>query len=312
MKRKSRDVVDDVPELSLDEEESLDDEDLSESLEDGDGGGGGDGDGGGDDDDDDSGSGSGSDSEEDDDDDDDVDALDVPSTANGGGAGASASQQVPRGISGQGKVVFCLEKASLETAKVGKGYQLLNCDDHATFLKRHKRDPSDYRPDIVHQTLLQILDSPLNKAGRVSAVYVHTQKNVLISVNPSVRIPRTFKRFCGLMVQLLQKLSIRASNGPDKLLKVIKHPITKHLPVNVPRVGFSFSSETIVRFQDYVTSQKKRLDSVGIVYVLGAMAHGKIDMSYTDTHVSVSEYPLSAAYCASRITNAMENIWNIV
>jgi len=157
--------------------------------------------------------------------------------------------------------VFCLENASLETAKVGKGYQLLNCDDHATFLKRHKRDPSDYRPDIVHQTLLQILDSPLNKAGRVSAVYVHTQKNVLISVNPSIRIPRTFKRFCGLMVQLLQKLSIRASNGPDKLLKVIKHPITKHLPVNVPRVGFSFSSETIVRFQDYVTSQKKRLDS---------------------------------------------------
>ena len=45
-------------------------------------------------------------------------------------------------------------------------------------------------------------------------------KNVLIQVNPQIRIPRTFKRFCGLMVQLLQKLSIRATNGPDKLLKV--------------------------------------------------------------------------------------------
>lgn len=41
-----------------------------------------------------------------------------------------------------------------------------------------------------------------------------------LQVNPKVRIPRTFKRFCGLMVQLLQKLSIRATNGPDKLLKV--------------------------------------------------------------------------------------------
>ncbi len=39
-------------------------------------------------------------------------------------------------------------------------------------------------------------------------------------MNPQVRLPRTFKRFCGLMVQLLQKLSIRATNGPDKLLKV--------------------------------------------------------------------------------------------
>lgn len=51
-------------------------------------------------------------------------------------------------------------------------------------------------------------------------MYVHTCRNVLISINPTVRIPRTFRRFCGLMVQLLQKLSIRATNGPDKLMKV--------------------------------------------------------------------------------------------
>lgn len=52
------------------------------------------------------------------------------------------------------------------------------------------------------------------------AIYVHTNKNVVIQVSPHVRLPRTFKRFAGLMVQLLQKLSIRATNGPDKLLKV--------------------------------------------------------------------------------------------
>ena len=40
-----------------------------------------------------------------------------------------------------------------------------------------------------------------------------------VQINPQVRLPRTFKRFCGLLVQLLQKLSIRATNGPDKLLK---------------------------------------------------------------------------------------------
>lgn len=55
----------------------------------------------------------------------------------------------------------------------------------------------------------------------LQGLYVHTHKNVLIQVNPQVRLPRTFKRFCGLMVQLLQKLSIRATNGPDKLLKVL-------------------------------------------------------------------------------------------
>jgi hypothetical protein len=38
----------------------------------------------------------------------------------------------------------------------------------------------------------------LNKAGLLQ-VYIHTAKGVLIEVNPSVRIPRTFKRFSGLM-----------------------------------------------------------------------------------------------------------------
>jgi hypothetical protein len=38
----------------------------------------------------------------------------------------------------------------------------------------------------------------LNKAGLLQ-VYVQTAKGVLIEINPSVRIPRTFKRFSGLM-----------------------------------------------------------------------------------------------------------------
>ena len=48
------------------------------------------------------------------------------------------------------------------------------------------------------QCLLMLLDSPLNRAGLLQ-VYIHTERNVLIEVNPSTRIPRTFDRFCGLM-----------------------------------------------------------------------------------------------------------------
>lgn len=32
-----------------------------------------------------------------------------------------------------------------------QSYQLLNCDDHATYLMKHKKDPALYRPDICHQ-----------------------------------------------------------------------------------------------------------------------------------------------------------------
>ena len=66
---------------------------------------------------------------------------------------------------------------------------------------------------------------------------MNTQKNVLIKISPHTRIPRTFKRFCGLFVQLLQKLSVRASNGPDKLLKVVKQPVTKYFAAGARKSG---------------------------------------------------------------------------
>lgn len=82
--------------------------------------------------------------------------------------------------------------------QVGNSYELLNCDDHANILKKSNREPGSSRPDITHQCLLMLMDSPLNRAGLLQ-VYIHTEKNNLIEINPQTRIPRTFKRFAGLM-----------------------------------------------------------------------------------------------------------------
>ena len=96
------------------------------------------------------------------------------------------------------RVVVVLQQASLETIKTKKGFELLNCDEHPGLQKKMGRDPAASRPDITHQLLLALLDSPLNKAGMLQ-VYIETTKNVLIEVSPATRIPRTFKRFAGLM-----------------------------------------------------------------------------------------------------------------
>ncbi|KAL5073435.1 hypothetical protein RYX36_012419 [Vicia faba] len=206
-------------------------------------------------------------------------------------------------------VIFVLEKASLEVAKVGKTYQLLNSDDHANFLRKNNKNPGDYRPDICHQALLSILDSPLNKAGRLKAVYIRTEKGVLIEVKNYVRIPRTFKRFAGVMLELLQKLSISAVGKREKLLRTIKNPITQHLPPNSRKAGLSFSSDKLVNMNDYLSTIPSDQD---IVFVVGAMAHGKVETDYTDDYIAVSGYPLSAAYCITRICNAIEGKWNIL
>lgn len=81
---------------------------------------------------------------------------------------------------------------------MGKAFELLNPDDHGHILRKHERELGNCRPDIVHQCLLMLFDSPLNRAGLLQ-VYIHTENNVLIEINPQTRIPRTFKRFAGLM-----------------------------------------------------------------------------------------------------------------
>ncbi|KAJ2786784.1 18S rRNA pseudouridine methyltransferase [Coemansia interrupta] len=212
------------------------------------------------------------------------------------------------------RLIVVLEAASLETYKVGKSkdakYQLLNCDDHQGILSRMGRDISESRPDITHQCLLTLLDSPLNKTGRLQ-VYIHTTSDVLIEISPSVRIPRTFKRFSGLMVQLLHKMSIRSVNGHDKLLKVIKNPVSQYLPPDALKLTFSYDAPT-VHMQTWM--RRKLKPNQDIVVAIGALAHGKDDFAdaYVDEKIGISEYPLSASVACGKLTCALEDIWGIL
>ncbi|XP_056385191.1 ribosomal RNA small subunit methyltransferase NEP1 [Hyla sarda] len=204
-----------------------------------------------------------------------------------------------------GRLIVLLEGASLETVRVGKTYELLNCDQHKNILVKNGRDPGEVRPDITHQSLLMLLDSPLNRAGLLQ-VYIHTQRNVLIEVNPQTRIPRTFPRFCGLMVQLLHKLSVRAADGPQKLLKVIKNPITDHLPAGCVKIATSFQGDSVPCVRDLVPSTEP------MMIVIGAFAHGSVNVDFTERSVSISQYPLSAALTCAKICTAFEEVWGVV
>ncbi|CAG7915634.1 unnamed protein product [Penicillium olsonii] len=216
------------------------------------------------------------------------------------------------------RLIVVLSNASLETYKaVSSGrsgtkdekFSLLNSDEHIGIMRKMNRDISEARPDITHQCLLTLLDSPVNKAGRLQ-IFIHTAKGVLIEVNPSVRIPRTFKRFAGLMVQLLHRLSIRSTNSQEKLLKVIKNPITDHLPPNCRKVTMSFEAP-LVRTRDYLESLKPN-ESVAIF--VGAMAKGHDDFADTfkDESISISNYSLSASVACSKFCHAAEEVWDIL
>ncbi|KAF9267587.1 Nep1-domain-containing protein [Marasmius fiardii PR-910] len=234
---------------------------------------------------------------------------------------------VPRGgiaSNNPRRLFVVLEQACLEAYRVsagsksgrsGKGkegevkYTLLNCDDHQGILAKTGRDIADARPDITHQCLLTLLDSPLNKAGLLQ-VYIHTAKGVLIEVNPHVRIPRTFKRFSGLMVQLLHKLSIRGVNGTEKLLKVVKNPVVDHFPPNTYKITLS-GDAPIRRLSTYLPTIP---ETHNIAVFVGAMARGKDDFAdgYVDEKIGLSGYALSASVACGKFCCALEDLWDVV
>jgi rRNA small subunit pseudouridine methyltransferase Nep1 len=222
------------------------------------------------------------------------------------------------------KVYVILENCPLEHAKIGQEYKLLNSDDHRKFISKHGANPDHYRPDIVHQCLLTLMDSALNKAGRLQ-VFIHTQKNVCIEVNPQCRIPRTYRRFAGLMVQLLHKFKIVAATGTEQenktdkasnrvLMKVVKNPIQSHLPLNSVKIALEESDDNdkLIRLENLVREKLMDNKNRSIVFVVGGFAHGELkDLEYVDQYVSISQYSLSASVVCGKICNAMEDYFDI-
>ncbi|KAM1124422.1 hypothetical protein TB1_039128 [Malus domestica] len=121
------------------------------------------------------------------------------------------------------------------------------------------------------------------------------------------QLPRTCRRFCGVMLELLDKKCKRTKDTNEILMRIIKEPVTRHLPVNSSVVGLSYSTEKVVDIDDYVNSAS---DELNLVFVVGAEAHGQIN-EYTDDFISVSNYPLNAKGCIGLICESLEHKWKI-
>eukprot|EP01065_Artemidia_motanka_P025492 TRINITY_DN30483_c0_g1_i1.p1 TRINITY_DN30483_c0_g1~~TRINITY_DN30483_c0_g1_i1.p1 ORF type:complete len:250 (+),score=67.47 TRINITY_DN30483_c0_g1_i1:73-822(+) len=209
------------------------------------------------------------------------------------------------------RLVVVLEMCSLETAKVGNQYVLLNGDDHHRFLSKYGKDPADYRPDVVHQCLLTLLDSPLNRAGMLKvfmrAKHVDQDKGTLIEVDPRTRAPRTFRQFSRMVVQLLHKFKIRAVGFPLSLFRVIKNPVVDHLPGSAKRYGLEVTGEK-VNIGEFAAEQPT---DKPIVFVVGGCARGDVDVNYVEKNICFSAYPLSASVALTKLLNSFEDAWKV-
>lgn len=101
-------------------------------------------------------------------------------------------------------------------------------------------------------------------------------------------------------------MSIRATDTSTKLMKVIKNPITDHLPVGCKKFVMSFTGK-LQPPKDLVPAEDEP-----IALVIGAFAHGNVNTDYTEGAFSISNYPLSAALACTKLCSAFEEAWSIV
>jgi len=175
-----------------------------------------------------------------------------------------------------------------------------------TLPNREKRG----RPDIVHVSLLNALESPLNKEGKLR-IYVHTYDGHIIFIKPETRIPRNYNRFVGLMEQLLTKGKV-PPDAEDPLIYV-KTITLEELLNKIKKKGLILLRENGER--------KKPIDIVkyalenDLVIGIGGFPHGDFSkhiLEIATKEFSIYHSSLPSWIVVSRIITSAEILYNIL
>ncbi|MEM0084832.1 MAG: 16S rRNA methyltransferase [Candidatus Methanomethylicia archaeon] len=120
--------------------------------------------------------------------------------------GEAALELVPKEISNDPIIVRDAKRRRKKSDEI-----LLDISRHYKAMKSIDKFWKRGRPDITHLTLLNILGFPANKRGLIK-VYVHTINDFVIDIDPTIRLPRNYNRFIGLIEQLFKEKRVPPKN----------------------------------------------------------------------------------------------------
>ncbi len=165
------------------------------------------------------------------------------------------------------------------------------------------------RPDILHIILLNVLATPLFKKNLVK-VFVHTINNQVIKIGDYLRIPKSYSRFEGLVLDLIKNKKIVAKDG-TLLLELsdnlsFSHMIEKKIK---PDVVIGFSTTGIFKNFDGVCKELFQFKNPCVVIGGFPRGHFSKDIeSCIDNMYSISDLSLEAHVVVSRLLYEWEKI----
>eukprot|EP01069_Polyplicarium_translucidae_P001122 Polyplicarium_translucidae@DN1537_c0_g1_i1.p1 len=180
---------------------------------------------------------------------------------------------------------------------------------------QHADNPSTspLRPDIVHQSLMTLLDSPLNRKQRLS-ILLSTADKKLVRVASEFRIPRTWKVFQKVMVDFLSSPTgvLRGGAEGPVVLESLQPPLARHLPPGAAIVGLSASGK-LVRLKERAKAIAAAAEGEErcAVCAIGAVSEGSptVTMEGVSEVLSISALRLSTAVVCDRVCDAFESVF---
>lgn len=172
--------------------------------------------------------------------------------------------------------------------------------------KREKRG----RPDIVHISLLEALESPLCKSGLLR-VGIQTLDGHAIFIDPGTRIPRNYNRFVGLMEQLFKHGKVPP--GAEKPLIYMRTITLEDFLAELGSKGLILLRE-VCEYKP-LPEVVKQATSEGLAVGIGAFPHGDFEeetVRYADYCYSIYGEPLKTHVVVSRVIASAEKLFNVI
>jgi rRNA small subunit pseudouridine methyltransferase Nep1 len=182
---------------------------------------------------------------------------------------------------------------------------LLDQTHHGRAMTRLENGERRGRPDIAYLCLLSLLETPLCKEGLLT-VNVHLQDGRIIEVNPSVRLPRNYDRFVGLIEQLLKKGRVPLEGEP--LLRVTSHTLQELLSnlrgVADRKVSILCTIGGKRTSVDNLAEVLPADTSVPVTIGVGAFSHGDLSQdikSKFETHIELDKDMMMAWHICAEV-----------
>jgi len=171
------------------------------------------------------------------------------------------------------------------------------------------------RPDIIHFALMEALSTPLFLKNMLK-VYVHTVKNKLIIIGDNLRIPKSYFRFEGIMINLFKEKIINSPDDDNMLLELHDNITFEQFIINEVRPDklIGLSSDGVKSSAEEIVSRNNIKNSNHIAFVVGGFPKGHFseDTSRVFSYsFSISELELEAHVVIARILYECEKILDL-